>query len=42
MSLTSEAKQDVSWWLNNIDTATTNIYVQNPIYCVTSDASKIG
>jgi len=42
MSLTSEAKQDVAWWLNNIDTATNNIYVQNPTHCLTSDASKIG
>ena len=42
MSLTSEAKQDVAWWLNTIDTATNNIYVQNPTHCLTSDASKIG
>ena len=28
MSLTSEAKQDVAWWLNNIDSATNDIYTQ--------------
>ena len=42
MSLTFEAKHVVACWLNNIDTATNNIYIQNPTHCLTSEASKIG
>ena len=42
MSLTYEAKQDIVWWLRNIDTALNNIYIQNPTHCLTIDANKIG
>eukprot|EP00794_Sanderia_malayensis_P000864 gene864-158_t len=42
MSLTNEAKQDIIWWATDIDTASNNIYIQNPTHCLTTDASKIG
>ena len=42
MYLNEAAKQDVQWWLKNIDSADNDIYHENPSLSLTTDASKSG
>ena len=40
--ISAEAKSDLQWWINNLDTAFKPIEQRNPDIIITSDASNIG
>ena len=42
IQFTSEAKQEVQWWIDSIELAYNNIYHDNPSLSLTTDASKVG
>ena len=42
IQLTSETKQEVQWWIDNIEPAYNDIYHDNPSLSLTTDASKVG